>query len=216
MKALLLLALVAGAAHAADMVRLDYEDQEPGAAPYPTRILVTRDFLRMDDGDDGGDFVLLDRKRHAVVNVLRSAGVAMVFRRGRVPQPPPRWKAVKAVTPVAGGSRVRVRVGGVECSDVTTARGVFPDAVAALRELKTVLAERQYATWQATPPELQHDCDLANQVWEFAAALRYGLPVSERDFSGRTRHLRAHATLPQATSLFAVPADVVVRDAPPL
>lgn len=202
-------------AQAADMVELNYVDQDSGDAPYLTRILITPDFLRMDGGEAGGDFVLLDRKRQQVVNVMRASRTALVFRRAELPRPFG-WKASRRVTRTTEGNRVRVSVKGVECSDTTTAKGLHPDAVRALTELKTVLAARQYATWKVTPSDLRYDCDLANQVWEFKTPLQYGLPVSERDFSGRTRRLKTHRIVPAEPELFKLPADVSLRDAPDL
>ncbi len=216
MKWLGALYFAATTAQAAGMIELSYVDQDRGDAPYPTRILITPDFLRMDGGESGGDFVLLDRKRQQVVNVMRASGTALVFRRAELPSRPLGWKASQRVTRATEGNRVRVSVKGVECSDTTTAKGLHPDAVRALTELKTVLAERQYATWKVTPSDLQYDCDLANQVWEFKTPLKYGLPVSERDFGGRTRRLQTHRIVPAKPELFKLPADVSLRDAPDL
>ena len=93
MKALLgLLLLGAGAAHAADMTVVRYVDQDPGDPPYLTRILVTPDFMRMDSGEDDGDFVLLDRRQRKVINVMRDNQLAMVFTSGTVPPKPASWK----------------------------------------------------------------------------------------------------------------------------
>jgi len=54
-----------------------YHDQDPGSEPYVTRILVNERFMRLDDGQDGGDFVLFDRKKGEVVNVLHEMKVLM-------------------------------------------------------------------------------------------------------------------------------------------
>jgi len=37
--------------------------------------------------------------------------------------------------------------------------------------------------WLDSPREMQHDCDLANLVWEAGATLKLGLPQEEREFS---------------------------------
>jgi hypothetical protein len=75
-----------------DMIALRYVDQDPGDPPYLTRILVTPDFMRMDEGNDDGDFVLLDRRQQKVINVLHGNQLAMVFSPGRVPPKPAGWK----------------------------------------------------------------------------------------------------------------------------
>ena len=93
----LVLLLWMGVTQAADasgpqyMIELRYVDQDVGDPPYLTRILVTPDFMRMDDGEDGGDFVLLDRRRHKLTNVMRDNKLAMVFSPGTLPPKPAGW-----------------------------------------------------------------------------------------------------------------------------
>src|SRR5512139_3544337 len=87
-----LVALCVGVALAADMTVLRYVDQDPGGPPYASRILVTPDFMRMDSGEDEGDFTLLDRRQRRVINVSRDSGLAMVFAPGSLPPKPAGWK----------------------------------------------------------------------------------------------------------------------------
>ena len=60
-----------------------------------------------------------------------------------------------------------------------------------MAELKSILAATQYRMWQDSPREMQHDCDLANQVWDSATVLKLGLPLEEREYSGRTRQFES-------------------------
>ena len=215
MKWLLAACLVATATHAADMIELRYVDQDPGDAPYLTRVLVTPDFLRMDDGEAGGDFILLDRKHRRVTNVMAETRRGMQFSTGRVPAMPPRLKIMKHIEAVKPGTyRVRVSANGVQCSETVTARALHPEAQRALIELKTVLAATQYRTWINTPKELQRDCDLVNQVWTFRTAQERGLPMEERDFSGRTRQLESQRTLPVQDGLFKLPSGLTILNSP--
>lgn len=216
MKALLgLLLLGAGAAHAADMAVVRYVDQDPGDPPYLTRILVTPDFLRMDSGEDGGDFVLLDRRQRKVINVLRDNQLAMVFTSGTVPPKPASWKPRLDTRKAAHGTqRFSLAVNGVVCSEGIAARRAAPDAARAMAELKAILAATQHRVWQASPREMQHDCDLANLVWASGATLELGLPLEEREFSGRTRQLESESSQPLQPELFRVPDGMTAIDAP--
>lgn len=211
-----------GAAHAADMpplrqtmIALRYVDQDPGDPPYLTRILVTPDFMRMDDGNDDGDFVLLDRRQRQVTNITRANKLAMVFTPGTLPPKPAGWKPRLAVHPAAPGTqRFSLVLKDVVCSEGVAARAAAPDAARAMAELKSVLAAMQYRVWKASPRELQHDCDLANQVWASGATLELGLPLEEREFTGRTRQLESESKQPLQPELFRVPDGMTAIKAP--
>lgn len=209
-----LLALCAGMAHAADMTVLRYIDQDPGGPPYATRILVTPDFLRMDSGEDEGDFTLLDRRRRLVINVSRDSRVAMVFGPGALPPRPAGWNARLAEGKTErGGRRFTLSVKGVACSEGIAIRHAL-DAARAMGEMKSILAATQYRVWKASPRDLQHDCDLANQVWNADTTLMLGLPLEEREFTGRSRTFESETVQPANPGLFSVPDGMRKVDAP--
>jgi hypothetical protein len=63
--------------------------------------------MRMDGGEDDGDFVLLDRRQRKVINVMRDNKLAMVFTPGALPPKPTKWKArldAQGCAPVPGVS----------------------------------------------------------------------------------------------------------------
>lgn len=209
-----LLVLCAGFAQAADMTVLRYVDQDPGDPPYSTRILVTPDFMRMDSGEDEGDFTLLDRQRRVVINVMRDNKLAMVFTSGTLPPKPADWNPRLDVHPAAPGTqRFSLVLKDVVCSEGVAARAAAPDAARAMAELKSVLAGVQYRVWQASPREMQHDCDLANLVWASGATLELGLLLQEREFSGRTRQFESESSQPLQPELFRVPDGMTTIDA---
>lgn len=217
MKRLLALALLLGAslAQAEDMIEIRYREQDPGDTPFLTRILVTPQFLRMDSGEAEDDFVLLDRQQHQLFNVLRGSNVAMLFKPGTLPPRPAAWKVVNTVQPAAQGTqRYALQVNGTLCAEGKVAKAAHPDAALALTEMKTVLAATQYGVWMASPPELQHDCDLANLVWEFGTALELGLPLEEEEFTGRRRELEFEGRVPLQSALFKLPDGMPVMAAP--
>lgn len=207
--------LGAGTLHAADMLVVRYVDQDPGDPPYLTRILVTPDFLRMDGGEDDGDFVLLDRRQRQVVNVMRDSRLAMVFRPGALPPRPAGWKPrLDAQTGAPGTRRFALTLNDVVCSEGVAAAAAAPDAARAMAEFKAVLAATQYRVWKDGPRDLQHDCDLANLVWETGTTLELGLPLEEREFTGRTRRFESQSSEPLQPGLFQVPEGTKTLDAP--
>lgn len=217
----LVLLLWVGVTQAADvsgpqhMIELRYLDQDAGDPPYLTRILVTPDFMRMDDGEDAADFILLDRQRHRLFNVMRGNNLAMVFTPGMLPPRPAGWKPRLVAHQAARGTqRFSLTVNGLTCIEGVAAKGAAPDAARAMAELKSILAATQYRVWRDSPREMQHDCDLANQVWDFDATLRLGLPLEERDFRGRVRQFESESNPLLKPELFRVPIDMRLTDAP--
>ena len=216
MKALfgLLVLWCMGIAHAADMTVLHYVDQDPGGPPYPTRILVTPDFMRMDGGEDAGDFTLLDRRRRLVINVSRDSRLAMVFAPGKLPPKPAGWKPrLDANEPARGGRRFTLKVKDVVCSEGIAVKHAM-DAARAMAEQKSILAATQYRVWKESPSDMQHDCDLANQVWNSGDTLSLGLPIEEREYTGRTRTFESETRQPVDPGLFRVPEGLTEINAP--
>lgn len=202
-----LLLLASGAAQAADMIELRYLDSENGEPAYQTRILVTDHYLRMDDGNDGADFVLFDRRTGKVSNVLRERRMRMTLPDRKLPrQASPGYRVEQKVTPVREGTvRVQVLADGKLCSETVAAARLYPDAARALAEYKAALAYTQWVTYRNTPAELRQDCDLVHHVWQSGIALSQGLPIEERDYSGRTRQYVGGETRKLQPGLFELP-----------
>ena len=203
----LLALLVPAWANAADMIRLVYQDRDPGGPPYVTRMLITPEFMRIDSGHDRGDFILLDRAAHKVYSVDHSARQILVIAQqrvaARVPKP---WRVQSRVATVRPGTvRQEISVNGKLCATLVATAKLFPDAVAAQREYKDVLAATQWRTWQNTPVDMRDPCDLALQVTEIPLQYSQGLPLEEDDADGRTRSIQEEGRVPLDAALFVLP-----------
>jgi hypothetical protein len=203
----LVLLSCAQAGYAVDMTVLYYRDQDPGTPPYLTRILITPQFLRVDEGRDDADFVLLDRKTGEVTNVLHDTRTAMRIRNRPLPAGErPSWHADEKVEEIHPGTRrITLAVHGKVCTQTVVAEKLWPDAAKALAEYKAALAWTEYQTYRNTPEELRQDCDLVQYVWETDRALRYGLPLDEREYAGRTRQLERQGSEKLRPALFDLP-----------
>ncbi len=194
---------LAGTSMAADRLtatRLDYRERETGVDPYPVRILVTPAFLRSDDGDDAGDFLLLDRHSRRLYSVSRDNHEILVVEppparltdaRRRPPAMEMKVERDPAAPAIAGHAvaSFRLQAGGKVCDRGAVALGLLPDAVQALREYRAVLAGRQFRDWFKTPAEFRTPCFLASYIYGIARDLDYGLPLQERRWDGRDRIL---------------------------
>lgn len=205
---LFFLALLAPAwASAADMIRLVYQDRDPGGTPYVTRMLITPQFMRIDSGDDRGDFILLDRTAHKVFSVDHSARQILLIAQGRIDARAPKpWRVQSRVTAMRPGTvRQQIWVNGKLCTTLVATSQLFPGAVSAQREYKQVLAATQWRTWQNTPAAMRDPCDLALQVLEIPLQFSQGLLLDEHDADGRTRRIQEEGRVAYDPALFVLP-----------
>lgn len=173
---------------AASMTLLNYIDKDEGEPPYPSRILVTAKVMRIDNGDDNGDFALLDRKQKRIYNVTRADKRILRIDEATVDTARPiRWDVREEVdTKSKRVHHVRIYVNEKRCTKLT-AFAVEPDAVKALITYRQVLAATQSKTFAAMPSGLQDECDLARDVLEIQREFKYGLPVEVVYNNGRSR-----------------------------
>lgn len=195
-----------------------YLEQEAGSEPYRVRYLVTADFMRSDDGNDGNDFVLLDRRRRQIYNVVpETATVLTIDGKGAAPQAPDRLtievqESLDPQAPQLEGKQpltLVLRAGGDVCQSAVVVPGLLDDVRAAFREFAQVLAVQQARTLGSMPQEFQTPCFLARDVYAGDFHLGAGLPVLEWSDKGNRRELLEYQrNVPLAATLFVVPDDL--------
>ena len=189
--------LLVGAASAQPASLLVYRVAEQGGEPYISRIIVTPDFLRLDEGSDDASYTLFDRRQEILYNVSPDDHSILVL---DVTEPVPGDKAGLNLqeqvdgdeqAPLVAGQRpthVRLLANGDLCSELVVIKDTMNDAVAALSEMKTALARVQAATLNAMPLDRRTPCDMAMNVYAPARSLGFGLPLQERS-EGRSQSL---------------------------
>lgn len=205
---LLLLFGASCAAAAEGMVEVSFMDQPADGGGYVTRLLVTDRYLRMDNGQDRDDFVLFDRQTHLAYNVIHEQRQVLVIEPVAVTVERPRqWEVKEDVLSDERGRRtVDIAVNGLHCSRITASPTFLPEVAQALGEYNELMTGVQSTTYQATPAELRHPCDLARYVLDHRAWLRHGLPVYEANGDGSVRRLLGYQTgLNERRALFALP-----------
>lgn len=176
-----------------------YQGHEPGQQPFPSRILVTDEYLRLDDGIDNGDYVLFDRKQQHIASVTHGDGTVFEIssREVTTPSPMPLERRVEELSlpeggPTIAGMKPRHRalyVNDTLCYNVIALPQVFEDAVSALRDYRRVLAGEQGKLLPTLPADMQQPCDLALNTFHPTWSLEYGLPIQEWDEQGKGQQL---------------------------
>lgn len=201
-----------------DATLMLFREQEPLIPePYDSRMLLTEDYLRMDDGIDEGDFALLDRNSDTIYSVSHDDRRILVVPRRAIEAVPPQpfrhdiEELEAGGVPDVDGKPVRryyLFTNGTRCLEIYSVEGFLEDARQALAQFAEILAGEHARTLHLTPDEYRQGCDLANNVFEPARHLSKGFPVRQKDFTGRSRDLvTTRGGIKVDSSLFELPAD---------
>lgn len=194
---------------------LNFIEQERGTGPYRTRILVTSEFVRIDDGVDNNEFILFDRLAQILYSVNPMDARILVMQPGHPDAKSPvrlehQVKRQDDKPPHVGGRPVKhyvLMTNGAVCYDLYAVEALLPDALQAMREFHETLAREQALSPAFTPDEFQSPCELANNVFAPARQLAHGFPIRYVDMNGRTRELADYRVGAEVSAaLFELPA----------
>lgn len=177
---------------------IQYLDTEPGVDPYDTRVLVSADYMRMDDGVDDSDFILVDRTAMTIYSVTHERRSILVINNSRPDKIPPgdMRLGVRSLrdteAPRIGGKvpvHYELSMNENICRHVLTVPDLLPDALLALREFRRILASAHMRNLDRTPEAMRDPCFLAYDVYAPDRQLQYGFPIQEWDEQGNSRSL---------------------------
>lgn len=187
-------------AGAGEATLINFVEQRPGIAPYSTRFAVTPKFMRIDDGSDSHDFILLNRKQHKIYRVNSEERTIMIIEPDRVKVTPPfdlrlsekDLGPMKNAPSIGGRQPIRYQFSakGEWCYDIVAVPGLMDDALAAMREFRQILADDSTVTFNLIPADLQDACDMARSTFAPTRHLAHGFPIEERRKDGYTRSLK--------------------------
>ncbi len=179
------------------MTELIFEESEPGVSPYRTRMLLSKDWLRLDDGSDSGDYILFDRKAREIHSFNRGDRTELVI--------PPRQIApvdfeltherssqVLADAPkIAGGTPVenRFTADGKLCRRSINVPGFLPEFTEVLKDYEQMLAEQGKQTLPRIPADVREACYMSNNFLYPVDYLDAGFPLFVVNDQQRTRKL---------------------------
>lgn len=201
-----------------------YLHQEPGTEPYRVRYLVTRDYLRSDEGNERDGFVLLDRRSKQIYNVVpETRSVLQIDGKGSVPETPAELsiEVRESIDPQApkleGQSAVTLELLADRqlCYSAVVVPGLLDDVWPAFGEFQRVLAVQQQRTILHTPDELRTSCFMANYLYATDFHLDRGIPLIEWGERQDRRELLSYdVDVELQDALFELPANYSVQRAP--
>lgn len=202
-----------------EVLKLDYQEWEPGGEPYASRVLVTPGFMRLDYGVDDEGFILFDREAGMVYSVQREDRrileiAALAEDAAAIGEPPmplalAQSSEVDDKAPSLGGQQpviTEFTVNGELCQQTVSIAGLLPEAVSAWREFELLMAAQRATTLHNTPPEFWQACSLANDIYAPTRYLQHGLPIRAYSGSGISRELGSFEPgVAMSAALFELP-----------
>jgi len=198
--------------------KIMFMEQDQFVEPYPTRIIVTSEFVRFDDGDGTEDFIIFDRKKSVVHSVVADEKTVMTVHKksSKIESPIKLILSEKDMgdmvgAPKVGGKQPRhyqLLVNDKVCSDLMVIEGLLPAAVEALKEFSILMASDSKKTLPSTPADMLNACDLAKDTFAPTRQLMFGFPVQTM---GQKEYARTLVDFDENykidKKLFVVPAD---------
>jgi len=174
-----------------------FEEQEAGSEKYRSRMIVTPNYMRIDDGEQGTDYVLYDRKKRIIysTNSLDKRTLVIKWREHDLTLPAALTNRTETINekvpPIANHpvSHYRLFTNNEQCYDLFAAKGLMPDVVQAMTDFQKTLAVEHADFMSAMPLQTASVCDRVNNVFKPARYLKYGFPIYASDYLGRSRQL---------------------------
>lgn len=193
-------------------------EQEPGVDPYETRMLVTTDSLRIDDGAESSGYVIFDRKKKIIYSVNDPNRTVMIIdpKPSELRPPLALTHTIKELGELKDAPKInnttpvhrQFLTNNELCMDVISVAGLLPDMVKAMDEYQNVLATDSAGTFYNLPADMHKPCDMAISIFAPARQFRHGFPLREWRPGGFSRSLHDYKESVAVTAaLFAVPAD---------
>ena len=190
-----LLSVVLITACAGDKKNEDYAykivlvEQERFVEPYKTRIIVTKDFVRYDDGVGDPNFVLFDRKQNIIYSVnAGDRNVIAVHKKETILEPPfemdvkvKKIGAMKDAPKLEGKSAIhyQILVNDKPCYNIATISNLMPEAIEAFQDYAKIAASDSMKTYNNIPADMRDPCEGAITTFSPLIHLQHGFPVME-------------------------------------
>jgi len=170
-----------------------FMEQENGVEPYQTRMIITKKFVRIDDGEGAKSFILYDRNKNIVYSIDPDEKTVMAIhekklKKGQVFEPP--FKLTHSVkempkmkdAPNLNGESAKhyqLITNDKACYDVIAVKGLMPHAVKALTAFHKHMSTDSMVTFNNMPADMHDACDMTSTTFKPARQFEFGFPIQE-------------------------------------
>ena len=170
-----------------------FTEQENGVEPYQTRMIVTKEYVRVDDGEGATSFILYNRNEKVVYSINPDEKSVMAIhekklKEGEVFEPP--FKLTHSVKKMPemkdaptikgeGARHYQLITNDKICYDVVAIKNLMPNVVKALTEFHNHMATDSMVTFNNTPKDLLDACGITSSTFKPARQFEFGFPIQE-------------------------------------
>lgn len=174
---------------------IKYQIIEADIAPYISRMMISAAHMRMDDGEDNGNYLVLSRQTGVIESVNHDEQSIFVINPREVSaEPSIELKRKTTETPLGAAPAIDgkhpqqflLSVNGELCQSVVSVEGLLGDVVDAWRQFRRILAGEHAAALSYIPADQQLGCDLALNTFSPTWFLDFGLPVQSQEAVGKS------------------------------
>jgi hypothetical protein len=185
----------------AEQVAVDllvYQVERPGEEPYINRLLISEQFLRLDQGEADAGFILYEREKQIIYSVNPAESSILVIdpvanqdRETAEPEIELVSEEKDDVPSVGGVDPVywRMMVNGSSCREAFVLPSTLSSGLAVYGDYLRLLSVQQGVALQALPEAFQDACDNAVHVYAADAFVQKGLPLKIWDNKGYSEAL---------------------------
>jgi hypothetical protein len=185
-------------------------ETEPGIGRFVSRLMLSKDFLRLDDGAADGNFTLFNRKTHEIHSFNHEDQSQLVMK--PIAQKKIDFKldfkiddsemkdapSVGGVTPVQHQYYADTRL----CKQSVNVQGLLPQMTQALIDYEQALVAQNSQTLERIPAGVRSSCYMANNYLHASDYLKQGFPLFVMDDLGRQKRLQGFQQIEVPASLF--------------
>jgi hypothetical protein len=179
------------------LIEVIFAEVEAGTPEYRSRLLLGDAYLRLDDGDDAGDYILFDRgsgeihsfnhedETHLHINppLTDTLEFELEFTKSST--------VLEESPPVNNQQPVEhvFTANGNECRKSVNVTGLMPEVLQQLKAYQQTLAAQAMQTVERVPAAMRKPCYMANNYLYPTAYLDVGFPLYVEDYDGSKRRL---------------------------
>lgn len=190
-----------------------YEEQETGTSADLLRYVVSKDYIRIDNGHADDDFLLYDHSSKTIYSANHDDRTVMVIK--NAPWTAPGFsfghevknKILKDAPSIAGKNVESYQVFAEKelCADIQILPDTFIDEMKLFRDYQIIMSGQLVASLHNTPEEYHTPCFLLHQVYNQGEYYARGLPIQEWHSRGYMRMLKNYTHEKVSDELFKLP-----------